>query len=79
MGANSPREKTTTKILTDGRLRKDNDIGERGIRHCATEVVRSRVYVDFFRDEGVLSSVYVRRYSAAKRKGDYVGGEVILV
>lgn len=48
MGANSPREKTTTKILPDGRLRKDNDIGERGIRHCATEVVGSRVYVDFF-------------------------------
>lgn len=32
-----------------------------------------------FRDEDVLGSVYVRGYSAAKRKGDYVGGEVILV
>lgn len=43
------QEKTTVKMMPDGRLRKDNDIGKRGIRHCATEdqIVGSRVYVDF--------------------------------
>lgn len=68
-------------MLPGGRLRKNNDIGKKRyktLRHGRSHRLKQGVR-RLFRDEGGLGSVYVRGYSAAKGKGDYVGGEVILI